>query len=436
MAGVKNIWYEEASCVYQCAQESPNKICPDEYIQECKDRVPDLFGWEYPGISLYLTFLGLQCLFYWGIVVGCEKHVLSWIWYKIRAKGESRQITSAETEDEDVAQERRKIDGIIDPKSCIQYSILIKDATKRYGKFTAVNNISVGVEDCECFGLLGVNGAGKTTTFKMLTGDALITRGNIFVKGLDNKTQMTKVQALLGYCPQFDALIREMTGVETLKLYGRLRGVPAGQLNDTVHTLIKRVMLEEHANKQCGKYSGGNMRKLSTAMALIGDPPIVLLDEPTAGMDPEARRHIWNVISEVRKSGRTMVLTSHSMEECEALCTKVAIMIKGKFRCLGSTQHLKNRFGQGYTLVVQMRMNEDNTYSDKGPVLNHILEQIPQATLFEEHQGYLHIQIPVEASNLAELFHMMEWTKENLDVQNYSVSQASLEQLFLALSRE
>ena len=131
-----------------------------------------------------------------------------------------------------------------------------------------------------------------------------------------------------------------------------------------------------------------------------------------------------------------MVLTSHSMEECEALCTKVAIMIKGKFRCLGSTQHLKNRFGQGYTLVVQMRMNEDNTYSDKGPVLNHILEQIPVATLFEEHQGYLHIQIPVDASNLAELFHMMEWTKENLDVQNYSVSQASLEQLFLALSRE
>ena len=454
IAGIYKVWNNEATCLYKCALKYQNLECQGVVKQMCapsynaSDTYVDYLEWSYPGIEMYLCILGLQCIVYSCLVVGIENRILASWWYKLRRGGGSTNVEKdagvADDEDHDVAEERRQVHEIADPKASAQHSILIKDLVKRYdapmcseGKgFTAVDNICVGVEERECFGLLGVNGAGKTSTFKMLTGDTLITSGHIYVKGLDAKTRMRKIQSEMGYCPQFDPLIMELTAVETLKLFGRLRGVPPGQLDDTVHTLIKRMTLEEHANKQCGKYSGGNKRKLSTAVALIGDPPIVLLDEPTAGMDPEARRHIWNVISEVRESGRTMVLTSHSMEECEALCTKVAIMIKGKFRCLGSTQHLKNRFGQGYTLVVQMRLNEDNTYAEKGPVVGFIMQQLPGAMMFEEHQGYLHFHIPTEASNLAAIFHMMEWAKCNLSVQNYSVSQASLEQLFLALSRE
>uniref|UniRef100_A0A8B9YY62 ATPase AAA-type core domain-containing protein n=1 Tax=Buteo japonicus TaxID=224669 RepID=A0A8B9YY62_9AVES len=126
-----------------------------------------------------------------------------------------------------------------------------------------------------------------------------------------------------------------LTGREHLEFYSRLRGIPEEE--------TPRLGLEPHADRPAGKYSGGNKRKLSTAIALLGSPPVVFLDEPTTGMDPRARRFLWDCILSVIREGRSVVLTSHSMEECEALCTRMAIMVNGRFRCLGSVQHLKNR---------------------------------------------------------------------------------------------
>jgi ATP-binding cassette, subfamily A (ABC1), member 3 len=189
--------------------------------------------------------------------------------------------------------------------------------------------------------------SGKTTTFKMITGDETIDAGSIIINGKDLNENLRQAQQQMGYCPQFDALIDLLTGEETLYMFARLRGVQSHLISHIVNSLIELMNLRKHARKPVYAYSGGNKRKLSAAVSLIGDPAIVFLDEPTTGMDPKARRHFWNAIAQFRDHGKPIILTSHSMEECEALCTRLAIMVNGRFKCLGSIQHLKSKFGAG-----------------------------------------------------------------------------------------
>ncbi|GFO27765.1 ATP-binding cassette sub-family a member 3 [Plakobranchus ocellatus] len=324
--------------------------------------------------------------------------------------------------------------GTVNERGNCSDTLMIVNLYKRYGHFVAVDHICVGVPDQECFGLLGQNGAGKTTTFKMLTGNVMVTGGNAYLKGDDIQNNIKKVQTNIGYCPQFDALIDQMTGRETLVMYARLRGIPEKNIGHVVNSLIDILMLEEHADKLTGQYSGGNKRKLSTAIALVGDPPLIMLDEPSAGMDPKARRQLWNVLSQVRASGRTLVLTSHSMEECEALCTRIAIMVNGRFMCLGSPQYLKNKFGQGYTLIIQLGALADGSTTPNQPVINFIKQNFPGAKVFDEHQGYIHFQVPDSDMKLAQVFTFMESAKANLCIQDYSVHQTTLEEVFLSFT--
>ena len=173
-----------------------------------------------------------------------------------------------------------------------------------------------------------------------------MTEGNAYIHGYNLKSQLKKVQQLIGYCPQFDALVETLTGREMLRMFAQLRGIRGSKVNEIVDNAIDSLDLKQYADKLCGNYSGGNKRKLSTAMALVGNPAVMFLDEPSSGMDPITRRNLWDTLSDVVASGKSIVLTSHSMEECEALCTRLVIMVNGKFKCIGSIQHLKSRFGQ------------------------------------------------------------------------------------------
>lgn len=207
----------------------------------------------------------------------------------------------------------------------------------------------------ECFGLLGLNGAGKTSTFKMLTGDEIITSGTAYVCGVSLKHNMNTVNKMIGYCPQYDALFDELTGRQTLEIYCLLRGIPRHKIHSTSIALAKNFNFLQHIDKKVNEYSGGNKRKLSTAIGVVGNPIVVYLDEPTTGMDPSAKRHLWNMICKIRDSGASIVLTSHSMDECEALCTRLAIIVNGEFKCIGSVQHLKNKFSKGFTLMIKLK---------------------------------------------------------------------------------
>lgn len=231
--------------------------------------------------------------------------------------------------------------------------------TTLFGKpFLAVERISFGLDYGECFALLGVNGAGKSTTFKSLTRDIVPSQGEISIAGHNVLTEFSEARKLIGYCPQHDAIFPLMTVVEHLYFYARIKGVAQDMIEEVVEDAIKQLNLAEHREKPAGTLSGGNKRKLSVGIAIIGNPPIILLDEPSAGMDPEARRFMWSVVEKIsqRDKKSAVILTTHSMEEAEALSTKMGIMVRGGiFRCYGSSQHIKNKFATGYEIEIKIR---------------------------------------------------------------------------------
>ncbi|XP_032411113.1 phospholipid-transporting ATPase ABCA1b isoform X1 [Xiphophorus hellerii] len=333
-------------------------------------------------------------------------------------------------EDEDVARERHRIVQGLGQGDILELRQLTK-VFKRKQK-PAVDRLCVGIPPGECFGLLGVNGAGKTTTFKMLTGDTLVTSGEAFLAGKSILREIEDVHRNMGYCPQFDAINELLTGREHLELYAILRGVPEGEVCDVAEWGIRKLSLLKYADKRAGSYSGGNLRKLSTAISLIGAPPVVFLDEPTTGMDPRARRALWNCIHSVIKEGRSIVLTSHSMEECEALCTRMAIMVNGRFRCLGSVQHLKNRFGDGYTIILRVAGPDP----DLRPVMKFIESELSGSTLKEKHRNMLQYQLPSSLSSLAHIFSTFANNKDALRIEDYSVTQTTLDQVFVNFAKD
>jgi len=219
-----------------------------------------------------------------------------------------------------------------------------------------------------------------------------------------------------------------MTGREHLQFYAQIRGVRPDRREEVIDCLISKLDLEAYQYKAAGSYSGGNKRKLSVAIALVGNPTMVFLDEPSTGMDPVARRQMWEVINSTM-AGRSVILTTHSMEECEALCPRIGIMVDGKMKCLGSSQRLKSRFGTGFT--VDMNCAEHAVANIK----EFMSSTYAQSRVMEAQGGHVRFQIPSDnAQSLGQLFSTLEAARADLSIDNYSVGQTSLEQVFLSLA--
>ncbi|XP_059192402.1 ATP-binding cassette sub-family A member 2 [Centropristis striata] len=335
-------------------------------------------------------------------------------------------------DDVDVACERRRVLRGDADNDMLKIENLTKVyKSRKMGRILAVDRLCLGVRPGECFGLLGVNGAGKTTTFKMLTGDECTTRGEAIINGNSILKDLLRVQQSIGYCPQFDALFDDLTAKEHLELYTRLRGIPWKDQERVVQWALEKLELSKYADKPASTYSGGNKRKLSTAIALIGYPSLIFLDEPTTGMDPKARRFLWNLILDIIKTGRSVVLTTHSMEECEALCTRLGIMVNGRFKCLGSIQHLKNRFGDGYMITVRTKSS-----SNVKEVVRFFNRNFPEAVLKERHHTKVQYQLKSEWISLAQVFSKMEQVVEVLGIEDYSVSQTTLDNVFVNFAKK
>ncbi|XP_041525646.1 ATP-binding cassette sub-family A member 13 isoform X2 [Microtus oregoni] len=303
-------------------------------------------------------------------------------------------------------------------------------------KTTAVHDLSLAIPRGECFGLLGVNGAGKSTTFKILTGEIPPSSGYAVVRtpqgDMVDLTSAGKVGILFGYCPQQDALDDLLTGWEHLQYYCSLRGIPKQYIPEVAADLVRRLHLESHVDKPVATYSGGTRRKLSTALALVGKPDILLLDEPSSGMDPCSKRYLWQTITQEVRDGCAAVLTSHSMEECEALCTRLAIMVDGSFRCLGPPQHIKNRFGDGYTVKIWLHKEG----SQPSAVSDCLKVHFPGIQFKGQHLNLLEYHVQKSWECLADLFKVLENNKSLLNIKHYSISQTTLEQVFLNFATE
>ena len=222
--------------------------------------------------------------------------------------------------------------------------IEINGLTKCYKNRVAVDNLSLTIEDDIIFGLLGLNGAGKTTTIKMLCGITSATKGTAFVCG-HSLNDVNKVKSIIGISPQESAVSPILTVKENLTFVATLYGFSEAEAKARAEELMQRLSLSDRAKDKAKSLSGGLCRRLSIAMAIIGNPKVLFLDEPTLGLDIIARRELWTVIKELKKD-MTIVLTTHYLEEAEALCDKIAIMNSGKLAAVGSAKELIKLSGE------------------------------------------------------------------------------------------
>ena len=221
-----------------------------------------------------------------------------------------------------------------------QNGIKVQNLVKKFGDITAVNDLSFEVNPGELFGLLGPNGAGKTTAINIMTGLLKPTKGTAFVGGFDIRNQAKEVRKLIGVAPQDPAYYPHLTGRENVELFGNLHNLPKKVLKKRTDELLELVGLVEGATRKTGTYSGGMIRRISLVMGLINDPEIAFLDEPTVAMDPQSRRATWSFVKDLKNREKTVVLTTHYIEEAEALCDRVGIIDAGKLIAFGTPQAL------------------------------------------------------------------------------------------------
>jgi ABC-type multidrug transport system ATPase subunit len=340
-------------------------------------------------------------------------------------------------DDPDVAAERVRV------ASAQQDPIRVVAATKFY-TFTraAVDDVTFSVRPHECFGLLGPNGAGKTTLISGITGEVPLGFGDIQIESksiYDHDVSTLFRSVALGECMQIDALFDDLTTAELVELFIGLRndhsdlGAQAAQIgtNAVVTDILDRMRLASHRNKRSKALSGGNKRKLSTATALLTGTHICLLDEPSTGMDPSMRRVLWNVLKQEREErGSSILLTTHSMEEAEATCTRISIMVMGKLQCIGSNQHLKSRYGEAYRLHVVL----DLTKATPANIDAFVQKTFGQCVLIEGHGAHGTYDVGVVKS-ISAAFAALEENMQSLGMLSYSLSQSTLEQIFLQFAK-
>jgi ABC-type multidrug transport system ATPase subunit len=294
----------------------------------------------------------------------------------------------------------------------------------------AVQGITYGIDNNSVFVLLGHNGAGKTTTINALVGNLRPTNGDAYVFGHSCNTSMRTINQMMGVCPQHDILWEQLTGREHLELFAALRGMPEESIEQHVNERIQDVNLVKAQNVESGTYSGGMKRRLSIAIALLGDPQIVYLDEPTTGMDPVTRRDVWDMIIRA-KHGRVIVLTTHSMEEADVLGDRVGIMSHGKIQALGTSLSLKKEYGGGYKMNAIVKSPE---YEQK--VCDFMTEKLPNSKLENNVDGAMFFKVPeADDEQLVSFFKLVEEKREELGITDFSVGLTTLEEVFLELSK-
>jgi len=321
-----------------------------------------------------------------------------------------------------------------------------------YGKIVAVDDLTFGIKQSEVFALVGPNGAGKSTTISMLRGDIRpsptlhVANSGLFIQSISVLRDRQLARTELGVCPQFDAM-DQLNVREHLLVYARVRGVL--EPHKRVEALIKGVGLTPFADRMAEKLSGGNKRKLSLAIALIGDPKVVLLDEPSSGMDPLAKRNMWHTLEKF-KSGRSILLTTHSMEEADALASRVGVIAKTLLD-IGTTQHLRQKHGQGFHIHVVMKGAPRVSMEEMRRVIEWIKTRLEGAELEgKAYNGQMRFIIPAmhvdergenddilptgsvsTRRTIGDLFLLMEQHKEEMGIEFYSVSPSTFDEVFL-----
>uniref|UniRef100_A0A8C4VS92 ATP binding cassette subfamily A member 10 n=1 Tax=Gopherus evgoodei TaxID=1825980 RepID=A0A8C4VS92_9SAUR len=345
----------------------------------------------------------------------------------------------SEGEDEDVQAERMKAGSVMTCQNQEERPILsVNSLRKEYKdkkvssifkkrKKVATRNVSFCVKEGEVFGLLGPNGAGKSTTLKVIIGDTSLTAGQVgetWERGEGDTTDF------LGYCPQENPLWPNLTVQEHLEVYAAVKGMRKEDAAVTIKRVVNALKLQELLQKPAKKLPAGISRKVCFALSMLGKPTLMLLDELSTGMDPMGQHHVWTAVRAALKNKKQgVILTTHYMKEAEALCDRVAIMVSGKLHCIGSIQYLKSKFGKGYLLEIKVKDPEQVDL-----IHAEITRIFPLAARQERYSSLMVYKIPMEnVQSLSQAFFNLEAAKRTFDLEEYSLSQSTLEQVQCAV---
>ena len=293
------------------------------------------------------------------------------------------------------------------------------ELTKTYGELRAVDAISFAVSPGESFGLLGPNGAGKSTTMRMIGGTTLRTSGTLTVNGLDPEVRGPEVRATLGVVPQQDNLDTELRARDNLIMYGRYFGLPYSYLRPRADELLEFAQLTEKADEKVDNLSGGMKRRLTIARALVNEPRILLLDEPTTGLDPQARHILWDRLFRLKEQGVTLIVTTHFMDEAEQLCDRLIVMDHGRIVAEGSPADLIRRYATREVLEVRFGSDRNAALVERLRAFAERIEPLPDRVLLYTEDG----EGALEAVR-----------REGLVPVTSLVRRASLEDVFLRLT--
>lgn len=294
-----------------------------------------------------------------------------------------------------------------------------RELTKSFGDLVAVDGISFSVAEGESFGLLGPNGAGKSTTMRLIGGTSLRTSGSLTVLGLDPEQHGPEVRAALGVVPQADSLDEELRVRDNLIVYGRYFGLPLSYLRPKSDELLEFAQLTEKANAKVNALSGGMKRRLTIARGLVNEPRVLLLDEPTTGLDPQARHILWDRLFRLKEQGVTLVLTTHFMDEAEQLCDRLVVMDHGRIVAEGAPQELIRRYSSRE--VVELRFG-----SDRNAAMQEVLGGLAERT--EVLPDRILLYAPDGEAVLEEV------NRRGLNPWTSLVRRSSLEDVFLRLT--
>jgi lipooligosaccharide transport system ATP-binding protein len=265
--------------------------------------------------------------------------------------------------------------------------IQVTNLVKNFGSFTAVDGISFSVKQGESFGLLGPNGAGKSSTMRIIGATSQRTSGDVKILGKDPELHGPQIRAHLGVVPQQDNLDEELTCAENLYIYGRYFGLPKRLVTEKLDELLEFAQLIEKKNAKVNSLSGGMKRRLTIARALVSDPDILMLDEPTTGLDPQARHILWDRLFRLKEKGVTLLITTHHMDEAEQLCDRLIVMDNGKIMAEGSPAGLIKEYSSKEVLEVRFGSDRNAQMVEKLNNLSDRLEVLPDRLLMYTESG-------------------------------------------------
>jgi lipooligosaccharide transport system ATP-binding protein len=305
------------------------------------------------------------------------------------------------------------------PQSPSEVLVHARQLTKRFGTFTAVDAVDFDVQTGEAFGFLGPNGAGKTSTMKMIACSSPISDGELTVIGMDPRSQAAQIKAHLGVVPQTDNLDAELTVRENLEMYARYFDIPNEVARRRTDELLEFVQLSERAGDQVDPLSGGMKRRLTIARALINEPDLIILDEPTTGLDPQARHLLWERLYRLKQRGATLVITTHYMDEAEQLCDRLVVMDKAKIVAEGTPRELIDRYSTRE--VLELRFPDEARPGLDGRLdgLAERIEELPDRVLLYTSDG----------EGTLEAIHARQ-----VPIDSALVRRATLEDVFLRLT--